>query len=311
MPAVSNITAAVTIDRQDCVALPFRKRRGIHAQHIIDPSIGIDCVQKAAELRELCVKRTVRRIAPKPSRQALHRLEGHKARMHPKPMVLKIIRRGQRSPGLLIQRSRNIADFCAVVAALDPWRIDCDGDDIVLRHCVGLSLHFQVPVASAVAAIVILPVRVQLFYVFHRRVENLRHFFQRICRVTERHAPGGPGSFFALLQQWFMRRTECVVRHRAVCTAPPIVKRHLIIHRHRRRGRRGRGGRRLRRWLCRGRGRFRRHRRCRNAVRRGGGAGGEQKGKRGKNYSVLFHDTHLLLKAPAGADACIGPQALP
>ena len=290
MPAVSNITAAVTIDRQDCVTLPFRKRRGIHVQHIIDPSIRIDCVQKVAELRELCVKRAVRRAIVEKSDRLVQFLIGHKARMHPKPMVLEVIRRGQRSPGLLIQRSRNIADFCAVVVAFNPWRIDCDGDDIVLRHCVGLSLHFQVPVASAVAAIVILPVRVQLFYVFHRRVENLRHFFQRICRVTERHALGGPDNFFALLRLWLMRCAERVVRHRAVCTAPPIVKRHLIIHRHRRRGRRGRGSRRLKRWLCRGRGRFCRHGGCRHAVRRGGRAGGE-KGKGYKNCSTFFHNT--------------------
>ena len=101
MPAVSNITAAVTIDRQDCVTLPFRKRRGIHAQHIIDPSIGIDRVQKAAELRELCVKRAVRRAIVEESDRLVQFLIGHKARMHPKPMVLEVIRRSQRSRACL------------------------------------------------------------------------------------------------------------------------------------------------------------------------------------------------------------------
>ena len=266
-------------------------------------------MQKAAELRELRVKRAVRRAVVEKPNRLVQFLIGQKARVHPPPVILEVIRRGQHRPGLLVQRRGNIADFGAVIVALDPRCIDCDRHHIVHGQGVGFGLYFQGPVAPNGAAVFVLPVRVQLLQVFHRGVENLRCFFQRLCIIAERHAVRGPCDLFLRLR--LMRSAERVVRHRAVCTVPPIVKRHLIIHRHRRRGRRGRGGRRLRGRLCRGCGRFRRHGGCRHAVRRGGGAGGEQKGKRGKNYSVLFHDTHLLLKAPVGADACIGPQALP
>ena len=57
MPAVSDITAAVTIDRQDCVTLPLPQKARIHSQHIIDPSIGIDRVQKPLNSENLCVNR--------------------------------------------------------------------------------------------------------------------------------------------------------------------------------------------------------------------------------------------------------------
>ncbi len=142
--------------------------------------------------RTSCRTRRPPRGSLKNPTRHVHILIGQKARVHPQPVVLEVGRRGQRGPSLLVQRSRNIADFGAVGVALYPRRIDCDRDDIVLGHCVGVGLHFQAPVAPAGAAIVVLPVRVQLLYVFHRCVENLRCFFQRLCRITERHAIGRP-----------------------------------------------------------------------------------------------------------------------
>ena len=138
-------------------------------------------------------------------------------------------------------------------------------------------------------------------------MENLRCFFQRLCIIAERHAVLGPCDLF--LRLWLMRCAERVVRHRAACTVPPIVEGDLIVHRHRRRRCRGRRGRRLRGRLCRGCGRFRRHGGCRHAVRRGGRTGGEQKGKRGKNYSTFFHNTYLIQRSPVGA-AHVRPAAV-
>ena len=162
MPAVGDVAAAVTVQRQDGVVFALGKGCGVHAQHIVHPGIGVDRVQKAAELRELRVKRAIRRAVVEKPNRLVQFLIGQKARVHPPPVILEVIRRGQHRPSLLVQRRGNIADFGAVIVALDPRCIDCDRHHIVHGQGVGVGLYFQAPVAPAGAAVFVLPVRVQL-----------------------------------------------------------------------------------------------------------------------------------------------------
>ena len=162
MPAVGDIAAAVTVQRQDGVVFTLGKECGVHAQHIVHPGIGVDRVQKAAELRELRVKRAVRRAVVEKPNRLVQFLIGQKARVHPPPVILEVIRRGQRGPSLLVQRRGNIADFGAVIVALDPRCIDCDRHHVVHGQGVGFGLYFQL-VVHPIAGVDFLPVRVQLF----------------------------------------------------------------------------------------------------------------------------------------------------
>ncbi len=151
------------VQRQDGIVFALGKGCGVHAQHIVHPGIGVDRVQKAAELRELRVKRAIRRAVVEKPNRLVQFLIGQKARVHPPPVILEVIRRGQRGPGLLVQRRGNIADFGAVIVAFHPRCIDCDRHHIVHGQGVGFGLYFQGPVAPNGAAVFVLPVRIQLF----------------------------------------------------------------------------------------------------------------------------------------------------
>ena len=117
-------------------------------------------MQEMIEFREFCVKRAFRCTIFEISYRLFQILTGHKTNMVPQPVVLKVIRRGQRSLCLCIQRCRDLADLGGSVPVLDPRCVNRNGDDLVLRQHIWLSLDLQVVIA-AVAVVVVLPIRVQ------------------------------------------------------------------------------------------------------------------------------------------------------